>query len=176
MPFQNLNIVLFHDSESEEFLEEPLDTLVPSCYNESDVVIKNIDEFIHVGIHKWYVIYYGLNGCPIYDIEGNFQSFPLEKPYVIPTNSYVWKHEDDMITYFFQPPRDNLLQHSHDVFRSYLGGLIHNILSNWIYYTNKGFNHRCALILMRVKALFSQSRIFVIRVSNLLLSHLVIPL
>jgi hypothetical protein len=60
------------------------------------------------------VICYGLNEDPIYDIEGHLQSFPLGQPYVIVTDSYVWQHEDDMITYLFQPPKDNLLQHSHD--------------------------------------------------------------
>jgi hypothetical protein len=47
-----LNDALFYDSESEEVLEEPLDALDPSCYNKSDDVINNIDEFIHVGRHK----------------------------------------------------------------------------------------------------------------------------
>jgi hypothetical protein len=62
------------------------------------------------------------NGDPIYDIEGHFQLFPLEQPYVIATDSDVWQHEDDMITDLFQPPRDDLLQHSHDDFWSYPGG------------------------------------------------------
>jgi hypothetical protein len=69
-------------------LEEPLDALDPSCYNKGDDVIENIDDFIHVGRRKWDVICSGLNGDPIYDIEGHFQIknmelFPLEQPYVI---------------------------------------------------------------------------------------------
>ena len=47
---------------------------------------------------------------------------PLEQPYVYVDNTYVWEHEDDMITDLFQPPRDDLLQHSHDDFWSYPGG------------------------------------------------------
>jgi hypothetical protein len=103
-------------------LEEPLDALDPSCYNKGDDVIENIDDFIHVGRHKWDVICSGLNGDPIYDIEGHFQLFPLEQPCVIANDSDVWKHEDDMITYLFQSPRDDLLQHSHDDFWSYPRG------------------------------------------------------
>jgi hypothetical protein len=107
---------------SEEVLLEPLDTLDPSCYNESGDMINNIDEFIHVGRRKWDVTCYGFNGDPIYDIEGHFQFLPLEQPYVIDTHSDIWQQEDDMIVNLFQPPRDDLLQHSHDGFRSYPGG------------------------------------------------------
>jgi hypothetical protein len=97
-----------------------LDALDPSCYNESDDVVNNIDEFIHVGRRKWDVICPGED--PIYDIEGHFQLFPLQQPYVIATDSEAWQCEDDMITDLFQPPRDDVLQHSHDDFWSYPGG------------------------------------------------------
>jgi hypothetical protein len=40
--------------------------------------------------------------------------FPLEQPCAIDNDSDVWQHQDDMITDLFQPPRDDLLQHSHD--------------------------------------------------------------
>jgi hypothetical protein len=93
-------------------LEKPFDVLDPSCYD-------NIDEFIHVGRCKWDVI--GHDGDPIYDIEGHFQLFPLQQPYVIVTNPNVWQQEDDMITNFFQPPKDYLLQHSRENFWSYPG-------------------------------------------------------
>jgi hypothetical protein len=36
-----------------------------------------------------------LDGDSIYDIDGHFQSLPLEKPCVIATDSDVWEHEDD---------------------------------------------------------------------------------
>jgi hypothetical protein len=102
----------------EDVLKEPLDALDPSCYNESDDVINNIDDLIHVGRHKWDVTCYGFNRDPIYDIEGHFQLLSLEQPYVISiaTDSNAWQQEDGMITYLFQPPRDELLQHFHDDF------------------------------------------------------------
>jgi hypothetical protein len=77
-------------------------------------VVDNIDEFIHVGRRKWDVI--GHDEDPIYDIEGHFQLFPLQQPYVITIDFDVWQQGDDMITYLFQPPRDDFLQHSHDDF------------------------------------------------------------
>jgi hypothetical protein len=83
-PFQVFDDALFYDSEGEE-IEEPLDVLDPSCCNEGDDVVDNIDEFIHVGRRKWDVI--GHDEDPIYDIEGHFQLFPLQQPYVIATDS-----------------------------------------------------------------------------------------
>jgi hypothetical protein len=80
-PFQILNDALFHD---EEVLEEALDALDPSCYDEGDDMIGNIDDFIHVGRHKWDVV--GHDGDPIYNIEGHFQFFPLQQSYVIATD------------------------------------------------------------------------------------------
>jgi hypothetical protein len=122
-PFQVFDVALFYDLESEEVLEEPLDEINLSCYDDkNNDVIDNIDEFIHVGRHKWDVISFGLDGDPIYDIEGHFQLFPLQQPYVTATDSDVWQQEYDMITNLFQPPRDEILQHSHDEFWSYLGG------------------------------------------------------
>jgi hypothetical protein len=70
-PFQIFNDSLSYDVESEEVL----DVLTPSCYDEDDDFVDNIDEFIHVGKRKWDVI--GYDGDPIYDIEGHFQKFPL---------------------------------------------------------------------------------------------------
>ena len=40
-----------------------LDVLTPSCYDEDDDFVDNIDEFIHVGKRKWDVI--GYDGDPI---------------------------------------------------------------------------------------------------------------
>jgi hypothetical protein len=60
-------------------LEEPLDALDHSCYNKSDDVIENIDEFIHVGRHKWDVTWYGFNGDPIYDIQRFFSIVVIGK-------------------------------------------------------------------------------------------------
>jgi hypothetical protein len=71
-----------------------LDALDPSYYNKYDDVIENIDDFIHVGRRKWDVICSGLNGDPIYDIEGciqmkNVELLPSKQPYVIATDSDV---------------------------------------------------------------------------------------
>jgi hypothetical protein len=74
-PFQYFDDALFCDLESKEVLEDPLDALIPSCYDKGNDMVDNIDEFIHVGKHKWYVI--GYDGDPIYDIEGHFQMFHL---------------------------------------------------------------------------------------------------
>jgi hypothetical protein len=74
-PFQVFDVALFHDWESEEVLEEPLDALDPSCYNESDDVIDNIDEFIHVGRRKWDVICYGLMEIPFMTLKVIFNCF-----------------------------------------------------------------------------------------------------
>ena len=67
-PFQDFDDSLFYDLESEEVLEEPLDALNPSCYDKGSDMVDNIDEFIHVGRHKWDVI--GSDEDPIYDMEG----------------------------------------------------------------------------------------------------------
>jgi hypothetical protein len=52
-PFQVFYVDTFHEWESEDVLEEPLDALDPSCYNKNDDVIENIDYFIHFGRCKW---------------------------------------------------------------------------------------------------------------------------
>jgi hypothetical protein len=101
-------------------LGKPLDALDPSCYNESDDLINNIYEFIHIARRKWDVICH--DGDPIDDIEGHFRLFPLQQPYVITTGSDIWQHEDVVIIDLFQPPKDDFLQHSHDEFLSYPRG------------------------------------------------------
>ena len=78
-PFQDFDDALFYDSESEEVLEDPLDALNPSCYDKGSDMVDNIDDFIHVGRHKWDVS--GSNEDPIYDMEGHFQVLPLRLSY-----------------------------------------------------------------------------------------------
>ena len=46
-PFQDFENALFCDLESEEVLEDPLDVLIPSCYDKGNDMVDNIDEFIH---------------------------------------------------------------------------------------------------------------------------------
>jgi hypothetical protein len=112
-PFQFFNDSLSYDVESEEVL----DVLTPSCYDENDDFVDNIDEFIHVTKCKWDVI--GYYGDPIYDIEDHFQKFPLQLSYDI-TKFDDWKQGDGMITNLFQTPKDDLVLYSPSDFRSYL--------------------------------------------------------
>jgi hypothetical protein len=86
---------LFYDLESEEVLEEPLDALNPSCYDKGSDIVDNIEEFIHVGRHKWDVI--GSNEDPIYEIEGHFQMFPLQLSYEVTNDSDIWKQGNDIV-------------------------------------------------------------------------------
>ena len=78
-PFQDFDDALFYDLESEKVLEDPLDVLNPSYYDKGNDMVDNIDEFIHVGKHKWDVT--GYDGDLIYDIEDHFQMFPLQLSY-----------------------------------------------------------------------------------------------
>jgi hypothetical protein len=98
-------------------LEEPLDALNPSCYDKGNYIVDNIDEFIHVGRHKWDVI--GSNEDPIYDIEGHFQEFPLQLSYEV-TNFENWRQGDGMITNLFQTLKDDLVIYSLSEFWLYL--------------------------------------------------------
>ena len=84
-PFQIFNDFLSYDVESEDVLE----VLTPSCYDEYDDFIDNIDEFIHVSKHKWDVIRY--DGDPIYDTEGHSQKFPSQLSYEVTNNFDIWK-------------------------------------------------------------------------------------
>jgi hypothetical protein len=88
-PFQESDDALFYDLESEEVLEEPSYILGPSCYEKNDDFVDNIDEFIHVGKHKWDVI--GYDGDPIYDIEGHLQKFPLLLSYEVTNKFDIWQ-------------------------------------------------------------------------------------
>jgi hypothetical protein len=116
-PFQNFHDALSYGLEREEVLEEPLDALNPSCYDNGNDIVDNIDEFIHVGRRKWDAI--GSNEDPIYDIEGHFQKFPLQLSYEV-TNFDNWQQGDGMITNLFQTPKDDLVLYSPSDFWSYL--------------------------------------------------------
>jgi hypothetical protein len=105
-PFQIFDDALFYDLKSEE-IEEPFDALNPSCYNESDDMVENIDEFINVGRHKWDVIFY--DGDPIYENECHLKSLSLRQPCVTTTNLDFWQHKDDMIIDLFKPLKGDLL-------------------------------------------------------------------
>jgi hypothetical protein len=113
-PFQDFDDALFYDLESEEVLEEPLDVSSPSCYDKGNDFVDNIDEFIHVRKRKWDVI--GYDGDPIYDIEGHFQTLPLQLSYEVTNDSDIWKQGDDIVTNTFQIPKDDLILCSPDDF------------------------------------------------------------
>jgi hypothetical protein len=114
-PFQYFDDALFYDLESEEVLEEPLDALIPSCYDEGNDMVNNIDEFIHVGRCKWDVI--GYDGDPIYEIEDHFQMFPLQLSYEVTTNFEIWQQINDIVT---DISKGDLVLCSPDDFWSYL--------------------------------------------------------
>jgi hypothetical protein len=109
-PFQIFNDSLPYDVESKEML----DVLTPSCYDEDEDFVDNIDEFIHVGKRKWDVI--GYDGDPIYDIEGHSQKLPLHLSHEVTNNFDIWQQEPDLI----QTPKDDLMLCSPNDFRSYL--------------------------------------------------------
>jgi hypothetical protein len=117
-PFQESDDALFYDLESEEVLEEPLDVLIPSCYDKDYDYVDNIDEFIHLGKCKWDVI--GYDGDPIYDIECHFQKLSLPLSYEVTNSLDIWKQGDDMVTNIFQTPKDDLVLCSPNDFWSYL--------------------------------------------------------
>jgi len=95
-----------------------LDALGISGYDKGNDMVNNIDEFIHVGKRKRDVI--GYYGDPIYNIEEHFQMFPLQLSCQVTTNSNIWKQGNDIVTYIFQTPKDDLVLCFPDDFQSYL--------------------------------------------------------
>jgi hypothetical protein len=81
-------------------------------------LVNNIEEFIHVGRHKWDVVGYDMD--PTYDIENHFKVFPLRLSQHVTPNLDIGKQGDDIITDTFQTPRGDLVLYSPDYFRSYL--------------------------------------------------------
>jgi hypothetical protein len=118
LPLQDFDDALFYDLEREEVLEDPLNALTPSCYDEKNNLVSNIDEFIHVGRHKWDVI--GYHGDPIYGIEDRFQNFHLPLSHEVTNKLDIWKPGHDMFIDLFQTPKDNLVLYSPNDFQSYL--------------------------------------------------------
>jgi hypothetical protein len=120
-PLQYFDDAIFFDLERKEVLEEPLDSLSPSCYDKVNDMVNNIDEYIHVGKHKWDVI--GYDGNPIYDIEGHFQMSPLQLSYEVTNDSDILQQGDDIVIDTFQTPKDDLVLCFLDDFWSYLEDL-----------------------------------------------------
>jgi hypothetical protein len=111
-PFQIFNDSLSYDVETKEVL----DVLTPSCYDEDDDFVGNIDEFIHGGKYKWDMI--GYDGDPIYDIENHFQKLPLQLSHEVTNDFDIWQQEPD----FVQTPKDDLMLCFPNDFRSHLEG------------------------------------------------------
>jgi hypothetical protein len=80
------------------------------------MVDEYIDNFIQTRRRIWdlgHLIFYR---DPIYAIEGSFQGKWVELSCSKDCSScmydsYVWKPDDDMVTYLFHPFRDDLSQH-----------------------------------------------------------------
>jgi hypothetical protein len=90
-----------------------------------DHTIENIDDLLYVGRHKLDMFCFHFDGYPIYDTDDESRVFRLEQPsfldnlddhfqpYIYIKYANFWQHEDDMLTYLFQPHRDDLFQYSH---------------------------------------------------------------
>jgi hypothetical protein len=75
-PPQDLDYALIHDEGYKEEINESLNASNTTCYDTDNDMVDNIDEFIHVGRHRWDVVGYDID--PIYDIESHFQVLPLQ--------------------------------------------------------------------------------------------------
>jgi hypothetical protein len=117
-PLQNFDESLLYDSGNEEEIEEPLNASNPSCYDTYSDMVNNIDEFIHVGIHKWDVVDYDMD--PIYDIENHFLVLPLQLSQQGSLDFDQWQQGDDITTDTFQTPKVDLVPYFSDNFLSYL--------------------------------------------------------
>jgi hypothetical protein len=73
-PILNFDDALPCDEKEEE--DEFISLTNPACYDTDSDTVDNIDEFIHVGRHRWDVVGYDLD--PIYDTESHLQLFPLQ--------------------------------------------------------------------------------------------------
>jgi hypothetical protein len=93
---------------------------------ECDHESENIDDFLHIGRHKWDMGFFHFDGNPIYDTDDysrvkSAKLFPLEQPsfslnfhdqfqpYMYINDADFWQHKEDMFIGLFQPPKDDLL-------------------------------------------------------------------
>jgi hypothetical protein len=102
--------------DEKEEVDEFSNVSNPACYDTDSDTIDNIEEFIHVGRHRWDIVGYDLD--PIYDSESHFQLFPLQLSQQITSNQ--WQQGDEVFTYTFRKTKDDLVPNSPDDFRSYL--------------------------------------------------------
>jgi len=116
-PLQNFDDALLYDVGDEEEIDEPLNASNPACYDTDSDMVNRIDDFIHVGGHRWDVVGYDMD--PIYDIENHFQVFPSQQ---VTFDFDQWQQGDDIFTNAFQTPKVDLAPFSPDDFWSYLEG------------------------------------------------------
>jgi hypothetical protein len=117
-PLQNFDDPLLYDVRDEEEINESLNASNPACYDTDNDMVDNIDEFIHVGKRKWYVV--GYDTDPIYDIESHFQVLPLQISQQVTLDFDQWQQGNDMITDAFQTPKVDLVPYFLDDLQSYL--------------------------------------------------------
>jgi hypothetical protein len=109
-PILKFDDALPYDEEEDDFL----DFSNPTCYDTDSDIIDNIDEFIHVGRHRWDIVGYDVD--PVYDMKDHLQTLPL--PQQITYDQ--WQQGDEIFTCTFQETKDDLAPISPDNFRSYL--------------------------------------------------------
>jgi hypothetical protein len=103
---------LLYDEGNEEEENEFSNVSNPACYDTDN----DIDEFIHVGRHRWDIVGYDLD--PIYDTKSHFQVFPLQLSQQITFDQ--WQQGDEIFTRTFQKNKDDLVPCFLDDFQSYL--------------------------------------------------------
>jgi hypothetical protein len=100
--------IIIGSNNTDDLVEDP-----------SDVVDQHIDDFIHVGRHRWDVVCFTFDKDPIYNVEGSSQTkqveFSSSEDWSSCTyDSDAWHPGNDMITYLFQ---DDSSQHTHEYFQ-----------------------------------------------------------
>jgi hypothetical protein len=117
-PPQDFDDFLLYDEGDEEEVNEFSNLSNPACYDTDSDIVDNIDEFIHVGRHRWDVVGYDLD--PIYDTESHFQMLPLQLSQHVTLDQ--WQQGDEIFTNTFQTPKEDLVPYFSNDFRSYLEG------------------------------------------------------
>jgi hypothetical protein len=96
-----------------------------------DVVDQHIDDFIHVGRHRWDVVYFIFDRDPIYEVEYGPQEKGVELSFSEDRSSCIYDSDirqpnDDVVTNLFYPFESDLSQYTQD--ESSLGNCDTNIL------------------------------------------------
>jgi hypothetical protein len=115
-PLQDFDDCLLYDLEKEEEMGELLNVFNPPCYD-TDTDLVDIDEFIHVGRHRWDAIGYDID--PSYDIKSHLQVLSLQLSRQVLDQ---WQQGHDIFTDAPQTPNVDQIPYLPDDFRSYLEG------------------------------------------------------